>query len=72
MTFDQKISRARFTGHEVPSHKIIKTPAQIEGIRESYSPYFARAAIPSVRSTITMMITVAAIKSTETADTVGS
>ena len=35
MTFDQKISRARFTGHEVPSHKIIKTPAQIEGIRES-------------------------------------
>ena len=35
MTFDQKISRARFAGHEVPSHKIIKTPAQIEGIRES-------------------------------------
>ena len=27
---------------------------------------------PSVRSTITMMTTVAAIKSTETADTVGS
>ena len=35
MAFDQKISRARFAGHEVPSHKIIKTPAQIEGIRES-------------------------------------
>ena len=35
MTFDQKISRARFAGHEVPSHKIIKTPAQIAGIRES-------------------------------------
>ena len=31
MAFDQKISRARFAGHEVPSHKIIKTPAQIEG-----------------------------------------
>ena len=24
-----------FAGHEVPYHKIIKTPAQIEGIRES-------------------------------------
>ena len=35
MAFDQKISRARFAGHEVPSHKITKTPAQIEGIRES-------------------------------------
>lgn len=33
--FDRKISRARFLGHEVPSHKIIKTPAQIEKIRES-------------------------------------
>lgn len=34
--------------------------------------YFARAAIPSVLSTITMIITVAAISSTDTADTVGS
>ena len=24
--FDRKVSRARFMGHEVPSHKIIKTP----------------------------------------------
>ena len=35
MVFDQKIGRARFSGHEVPSHKIIKNPAQIEKIRES-------------------------------------
>lgn len=35
MEFDRKVSRARFMGHEVPSHRIIKTPAQIEGIRES-------------------------------------
>ena len=33
--FDRKVSRARFMGHEVPSHKIIKTPQQIQGIRES-------------------------------------
>lgn len=33
--FDRKVSRARFMGHEVPSHKIIKTPEQIQGIRES-------------------------------------
>lgn len=35
MEFDKKISRARFAGHEVPSHRMIKTPAQIDGIRES-------------------------------------
>ena len=29
MEFDRKVSRARFMGHEVPSHRIIKTPAQI-------------------------------------------
>lgn len=33
--FDRKVSRARFMGHEMPSHKIIKTPEQIQGIRES-------------------------------------
>ena len=31
--FDRKVSRARFMGHEVPSHKIIKTPEHIQGIR---------------------------------------
>ena len=36
--FDRKVSRARFMGHEVPSHKIIKTPEQIQGIRESGKP----------------------------------
>lgn len=35
MEFDQRLSKARFMGHEIPSHKIIKTPAQIEKIRES-------------------------------------
>lgn len=35
MEFDRKINRARWEGHEIPSHRIIKTPAQIEGIRES-------------------------------------
>lgn len=35
MEFDKKVNRARREGHEIPSHKIIKTPAQIEGIRES-------------------------------------
>ena len=34
MGFDRKVSRARFMGHEVPSHRIIKTPAQIEGKTE--------------------------------------
>lgn len=29
------MSRAQVRGHEVPSHKIIKTPEQIQGIRES-------------------------------------
>ena len=33
MEFDQRLSKARFMGHEIPSHKIIKTPAQIEKIR---------------------------------------
>ena len=33
--FDRKIRAARKEGHEVPSHQIIKTPAQIEKIRES-------------------------------------
>ncbi len=35
MEFDRKVGRARLSGHEVPSHRIIKTPAQIEKIRES-------------------------------------
>lgn len=35
MEFDRKVNRARWEGHEIPSHRIIKTPAQIEGIRES-------------------------------------
>lgn len=35
MEFDRKVNHARLTGHEVPSHQIIKKPAQIEGIRES-------------------------------------
>ncbi len=33
--FDEKIEALREQGFEVPSHDIIKTPAQIEGIRES-------------------------------------
>lgn len=33
--FDKKVSRARREGHDIPSHRMIKTPAQIEGIRES-------------------------------------
>lgn len=35
MEFDKKVNQARREGHEVPSHTIIKTPEQIEGIRES-------------------------------------
>lgn len=35
MEFDKRVSRARFTGHEVPSHKLIKNEAQIAKIRES-------------------------------------
>lgn len=33
--FDEKIAFIKSQGHEVPDHSIIKTPAQIEGIRES-------------------------------------
>jgi len=33
--FDRKIEMIRNQGHIVPSHKIIKTPEQIQGIRES-------------------------------------
>ena len=33
--FDEKIQRFAHQGHEVPPHEIIKTPEQIEGIRES-------------------------------------
>ena len=33
--FDERISFIRSQGHEVPDHSIIKTPEQIEGIRES-------------------------------------
>lgn len=33
--FDKKMNRARRAGHEIPSHRMIKTPEQIEGIRES-------------------------------------
>ena len=35
LMFDEKIIALEQKGIEVPSHKIIKTPAQIEGIRES-------------------------------------
>lgn len=35
LTFDEKIESYAQKGVRVPSHKIIKTPAQIEGIRES-------------------------------------
>lgn len=35
MEFDKKVMRARREGHEIPSHRIIKTPEQIEKIRES-------------------------------------
>ena len=33
--FDKKVNLARSQGHMIPSHRIIKTPEQIEGIRES-------------------------------------
>ncbi len=33
--FDEKINHYAVMGHEVPDHSIIKTPEQIEGIRES-------------------------------------
>ena len=35
MEFDKKVNQARREGHEIPSHSMIKTPEQIEGIRES-------------------------------------
>ena len=35
MEFDKKVNRARRQGDMIPSHLIIKTPEQIEGIRES-------------------------------------
>ena len=33
--FDDKIAYIKSQGHEVPDHSIIKTPGQIEKIRES-------------------------------------
>lgn len=33
--FDAKLKRFRMLGHEVPGHNIIKTPAQVEKIKES-------------------------------------
>ena len=33
--FDNKIEEFEVMGHEVPDHSIIKTPAQIEAIKES-------------------------------------
>ena len=35
MQFDEKIRAFALEGHLVPDHGIIKTPEQIEGIRES-------------------------------------
>ena len=35
MRFDEKIHGVELEGHIVPGHDIIKTPEQIEGIRES-------------------------------------
>ena len=35
MRFDEKIHSFELEGHMVPDHSIIKTPEQIEGIRES-------------------------------------
>ncbi len=35
LEFDQKVDEYRRRGHVVPSHNMIKTPEQIEGIRES-------------------------------------
>ena len=34
-SFDDKIQEFKNLGHKVPSHKIIKTPEQIQGIRDS-------------------------------------
>ena len=34
MDFDQKIEDFRRQGYSVPTHKIIKTPEQIQGIRD--------------------------------------
>ncbi|MDY6323936.1 MAG: methionyl aminopeptidase [Catonella sp.] len=33
--FDNKIRAAKLRGHKVPTHKMIKTPEQIDGIREA-------------------------------------
>jgi methionyl aminopeptidase len=33
--FDKKVMAAKLTGHKVPTHKMIKTPEQIDGIREA-------------------------------------
>lgn len=33
--FDEKLMEAADAGHQVPDHDMIKTPEQIEGIRES-------------------------------------
>ena len=35
MEFDERIAEIRRQGHSVPTHSIIKTPEQIQGIRES-------------------------------------
>ena len=34
--FDDRIEKVRQQGHKVPSRDIIKTPEQIEGIKESF------------------------------------
>ena len=35
MEFDEKLDHFRREGHTVPTHEMIKTPEQIEGIRQS-------------------------------------
>ena len=35
MAFDEKIEHYALEGHIVPTHDMIKTPEQLEGIRES-------------------------------------
>ncbi len=35
LSFDERLEAFRVAGHKVPPHKILKTPRQIEGIRES-------------------------------------
>ena len=35
LAFDQKIENYEIMGEEVPEHNMIKTPAQIEGIRHA-------------------------------------